>query len=87
MSYELVFYEKNVYTGLSKFKTFGEALDHLIACTDRYTQTNGFYTVADGINSFMVVDLSPASKTIKLNGLLSNDDKNTIKLRIDTTFH
>lgn len=87
MSYELVFYEKNVYTGLSKFKTLGEALDHLIACMDRYTQTNGFYTVADSINSFMVVDLSPTSKTIKLNGLLSNDDKNAIQLRINTTFH
>jgi len=86
MSYTLAFYEKNVYTGSTKIKNFDEAVSHLLACMERYTQANGFYTDDSGTNSFMVIDLSPSTKTIKLTGPLTSEDKTTIKAHINASF-
>lgn len=84
-TYELAFYQNDIYTGGYIITGSNEAIDEYIGCIDRYTQTHGFYTEHTTDDTFVAVDLSPDARLIKLIGI--NDDmKNTIKKLLNARF-
>jgi hypothetical protein len=83
MSYVINYYQNNAQTGSTTCPTVEEALDLLVASTERYAQTEGFYVKNTGTNSFSVVDLSPKAIEIVLVGQITAEMKATLANRFD----
>ena len=66
--YELRFYQNDTQTGSTAIANRDEALNLLVACTERYTHTDGFYVDESVPDVYTVVDLSSTGWVIKLAG-------------------
>uniref|UniRef100_A0A6C0DQR7 Uncharacterized protein n=1 Tax=viral metagenome TaxID=1070528 RepID=A0A6C0DQR7_9ZZZZ len=66
--YELRFYQNHIQTGSTLIEARDEALNLLVACTERYTHTDGFYVDESVSDVYTVVDLSSTGWVIKLAG-------------------
>jgi len=81
MSYAINYYQNGIQTGGTTCPTVEEALDLLVASTERYAHTDGFYVKNDALNSFSVVDLSPKGIEIVLVGQITAEMKATLANR------
>ena len=87
MSYAINYYKNKERTGGTTCTTVEEALDLLVASTERYLHTEGFYVKKDALNSFSVVDLSPNGIEIVLVGQITAEMKTTLADRFDLLLH
>jgi hypothetical protein len=83
MSYAINYYQNGIQTGGTTCTTVEEALDLLVASTERYAHTDGFYVKNDALNEFSVVDLSSKAIEIVLVGQITAEMKATLANRFD----
>ncbi len=77
--YELRFYQNDIQTGSTAIANRDEALNLLVACTERYTHTDGFYVDESVPDVYTVVDLSTTGWVIKLAGPIDAAFKNELR--------
>ena len=77
--YEVVFYQNKRFTGITTFDDFKEASEHLLACIERYMESNGFFVNTDSSYCVSVFDLSESERMIQLLGPIDYDAKESLK--------
>jgi hypothetical protein len=77
--YEVVFYQNKRFTGITTFDDFKEASEHLLACIERYMESNGFFVNTDSSYCISVFDLSESERMIQLLGPIDYDAKVMLK--------
>jgi len=77
--YELRFYQNETQTGSTAIASRDEALSLLVACTERYAHTDGFYVDESVHDVYTVIDLSATGWVIKLAGPIDAEFKNGIR--------
>jgi len=81
--YEVVFYQNKRFTGMSTFPDFKEASEHLVACIERYMESDGFFVNSDSSYCVTVFDLSSKEHMIQLLGPISEEAKISLRNKFD----
>lgn len=81
-NYEIAFYTAGNRTGGYKVNAT-QAIDEFVGCVERYTKEAGFFVEVCDADCCAIVDLSTAGMTIKLIGVISDDMKEPLRLKLN----